>query len=207
VGYFQCEASCPDVRIYADGEEVNVGHDLKFGDGKKTVDVIHVNANGQGIVGVTKSPTIDKFLLRRSSLYQQDSIPIDENTFDCILQFRSGHFRSSMVKKRRFKEVDPKGTVTTTQPVEVGPIAHDVVATYELADGDELQFATNGQVFWTSKSLKNLTGRLDIEILADDGTALRYYLESLGPRNTYWIPNQGQPPPSMDPPPPGGSGK
>src|SRR5215471_16823550 len=54
VGYFQCEASCPDVRIYADGEEVNVGHDLKFGDGKKTVDVIHVNANGQGIVGVTK---------------------------------------------------------------------------------------------------------------------------------------------------------
>jgi hypothetical protein len=200
VGYFQCHNSCPDMRIYADGEEVANNPVFKFGGGNRTIDVVQLNASGRGIVGVTRSPTIDQFLLVRSSLYGKVAPPINETSFDCILQFHTGHFRCSMVKNRYFKEINADGTITTAQRVDCGPIAHDVVACYELADQDELRLASNGEVLWTSRSLKDLKGRLDIEILADDTTALKYYRDSLGSRSCYWIPNQGQPPPTMEPP-------
>jgi hypothetical protein len=206
VGYFQCDVSCPDVRIYADGEEVRIDPHFKFGDGNRTVNVTHLNGRGEAIVGVKRSASIDRHLLARSALYPGETIALREDRFDCILQFHSGHFRCSMVKKRRFKEINQDGVVTTRDAIEHGPIAHDVVASYELNDGDELQFATADQVLWSSKSLKDLRARLDIEILADDGTALKYYRDSLQLRSTYWVPNQGQPPPNMDPPPPPGGG-
>jgi hypothetical protein len=200
MGYFQCDPSGPDVRIYADGEEVPITPVLKFASGNRTVDVTQLDANGGGVVGVTRSPTIDQYLLVRSALYGKGPVDLDETSFDCILQFHTGRFRSSMVKKRFFKEVDGNGAVTATQPKELGPIAHDVVACYDLADGDELRFTTDGQVLWSSKFLAGLKGRLDIEVLADDTTALRYYRDSLRNKKTYWIPNQGQPPPTMEPP-------
>jgi hypothetical protein len=197
VGYFQCESSCPDVRIYADGEEVET---LKLANGNSVIDVVHLNANGKGSVGIKKSDTVDLHLLKRKSLYEQPAVmAIDESKFDCILHFHAGDFRCSMVKKRRFKEVDVGGTLTSNPPKVLGPIAHDVVACYLLEDGDNLKFIKAGEDIWSSKSL-NVKSRLEIEILADDTTGDKYYKTVFGTRDCYWMPNQGQPPPTSDPP-------
>src|SRR5262249_28196371 len=137
VGYFQCDSSCPDVRVYADSEEVAVNSHLKLGDRNGTIDVVHVKADGTAHQGVSKSSTIDKYLLRRMDLYGQP-VQVDEGKFDCIIQFHFGRFRCSMVKRRYFKEVNPDGTLGTMPRKYLEPIAHDVVADYTLADGDEL---------------------------------------------------------------------
>src|SRR5215470_8977377 len=71
VGYFQCDPSCPDVRVYADCEEVAVAPRLKLGDGNGTIDVLHVKADGTTGQGVSKSSSIDQYLLRRIDLYGQ----------------------------------------------------------------------------------------------------------------------------------------
>jgi esterase/lipase superfamily enzyme len=203
VGYFQCQPYCPDVRIYVDGEEIEpLKLSREGGMGSNVIDIVHVKAKGKGkaLAGVKNSATIDKQLLRRSDLYNGKDVGVDEEKFDWILQFHDGSFRSSMVKARYFKEVDANGSPLRTRRRRVGPIAHDVVVSYDLADGDELKLVRDGQTLLSSKSLKGLRSRLDLEILAEDDTALKYYLRSIGKRESYWVPNQGQPPPTIDAP-------
>src|SRR5215831_4424271 len=79
VGYFQCDVSCPDVRVYADGEEVHLDPFFKLGDGNRTVDITHLNASGEAIVGVGRSPSIDEYLLARSTLYPGEAIGLRED--------------------------------------------------------------------------------------------------------------------------------
>jgi hypothetical protein len=199
VGYFQCDMSCPDVRIYADGEEVDA---FKLGNGKGVIDVVHLSANGKGNVGIKKSNKIVEHLLKREVLYEVETeVALDETEFDFILHFHAGDFRCSMVKKRRFKEVDGDGK-PTSDPIKdkvLGPIAHDVIAYFRLEDGDQLRFEKAGAEIWSSRSV-NARSRLEIEILADDSTACKYYQKPFGSRACYWMPNQGQPPPTSDPP-------
>lgn len=199
LGYFQCEASCPDVRVYADGEEVET---LKLGNGNSIIDVVHLDSNGKNHLGVKKSNMIGEQLLKREILYEvQAEMVLAETEFDCILHFHAGEFRCSMVKRRRFKEVDAAGK-PTLDPIKdkvLGPIAHDVVAHYRLEEGDQLKFVKAGVDIWSSGSVA-AKSRLEIEILADDSTACKYYQNPFGQRDCYWVPNQGQPPPTSDPP-------
>jgi hypothetical protein len=195
VGYFQSHSSVPDVRIYADGEELDIYPHLKLGDGNSVIDVWLRRPNGSPKGGVTSSSTLNKYLLDLRSLYPGEAVSVDERNFDCILQFHAGHFRCSKEKRRYFKEILRDGTPGLLRK-ETGPIAHDVVVTYSLTDGDELSLITNGQTLWSTESLKGVSQNVDIEILAEDDTALKYYMGVLPPRASYWVCNQGNPPPS-----------
>ena len=59
----------------------------------------------------------------------------------------------------------------------------------------------DGKVFWSSKDV-NVKERLEIEIVADNTTAEKFYRVALkAERDSYWLPNQGDPPPMCSQPP------
>jgi hypothetical protein len=108
-----------------------------------------------------------------------------------------------MVRNRKFKEMDKNGdVVTTTVPKEQTAIAHDIIVSYELSDGDELMFVKGATSLWTSRYHRDAKREIVIEVLADDDTAVKYYRDSIAiARPCYWVPNQGHPPPASCPPP------
>ena len=98
-----------------------------------------------------------------------------------------------------FKEMNgvshqPTGHVKTTPA-----IAHDVVVEYQLAAGESFRIASGNDVLWSTAEYPNVTRRFDIECIADNSTTEFYYREMLKlGRLNYWLPNQGQPPPSWN---------
>src|SRR5215469_8780167 len=77
VGYFDAAPSCPDVRVYADGEEVGISPILKLGTGNRTIDIEHLDQNGTRKTGVATSSNFDQFLLKLDSLYCE-TVQVDE---------------------------------------------------------------------------------------------------------------------------------
>jgi hypothetical protein len=56
-------------------------------------------------------------------------------------------------------------------------------------------------VFWSSKD-SGAKQRLEIEIVADNTTAEKFFLHTLKEkRDSYWLPNAGDPPPMCSQPP------
>src|SRR4029453_11393348 len=80
---------------------------------------------------------------------------VEENNFDCVLRFHSGHFCASMVKNRAFKEhkmqsnglykYDPKDKPKTFA------VSHNVVIHFTLEDGEALELVRDSAILWSSK--------------------------------------------------------
>jgi hypothetical protein len=206
IGYFQCEDSCSDITVSIDGEEVgNLPEPFKLGIGM--IEVRHLNADGSAKRGGVKtSKYLHKRLLHLKDLYGVDQ-PVERGNFECVIKFDTGHFCASMVKKRQFKEHkklddgsykhDPNDP-----PHETEPIAHNLLVYFTLKDSEALELARNNVVFWSSRDY-GIKERLDIEIVADNSTAEKFFRHSLsdGGKDGYWLPNQGDPPPTCPQPP------
>jgi hypothetical protein len=76
-------------------------------------------------------------------------------------------------------------------------VAHNVAVHYELASGEVLKLRRDdGTILFTTAGLVAGTKRLDVEIVADNSTAEKFYREALTfSEPNCWLPNQGDPPP------------
>ena len=195
-----------DIRVVVDGNEVK--NSAKMNLGKKCgIEVRHVKANGSiKRAGITASATFHSELLHAIDLYGEH-VPVDRGKFDCIIRFDAGHFCGALLKPRRFKEHlrQPDGKYAYTP--EAGdklinkPIAHNVHIHFKLRNGEALELARDGEVFWSSKD-SGAKDRLEVEIIADNTTAEKFYRVALqGKRDSYWLPNNGDPPPVCPSPP------
>ena len=207
IGYFGSSKSVSDICVRADGADVGYSEPMNLGK-KCEIQIRHVKADDtikkEGVRGVQGFH--DK-LLHLSDLYDKDDVPVvDPAKFDCILHFDSGRFAPALVKPRYFKKLSLQATgkfealPEESKPVN-RPIAHNIHVHFKLKNGEALELARDGEVFWSSKDV-GAKERLDIEIVADNTTADKFYRVALkGKRDSYWLPNQGDPPPMCSQPP------
>jgi hypothetical protein len=206
VGYFQSDDSVSDIRVLIDGEQEEPVQQMKLGKDCQ-IEVRHVRAdNSINTDGVTCSPSFHGNLLHMKHLYGEHA-PVEKAKFDCVLRFDSGRFCPSMVKGRSFKEHTKQSDgsfkfQTGNAKKLVGqPVAHNVLVLYKLEDDEALELARDDKPFWTSKG-KKIEDRIDIEIVADNTTAEKFFRHALkDERDSYWLPNQGDPPPNCPIPP------
>lgn len=191
VGYFT-----PHLHIYRDGEKTEEIDPAKMGTNCRLINVRKINTKGEEVGGgIRFSKCLLKHLLRLHNLYGHFVI-VDRPQLDCIFHFNSGSFRSSKLKPRAFKECDGQSHQLTGKRQSVVPIAHDIIIEYELAAGEKLTLSDEaGVVIWSSDSLP-ANGRIDIDVMADNSTAVMFYRDALKLRGqNYWLPNQDDPPP------------
>jgi hypothetical protein len=206
IGYFGSSKSVSDIRVLADGVETPEEEQINI-EKNCVMEVRHVNAKGQvKKTGVKGSPTFHSQLLHMKDLYGQH-MPVDRSKFDCVIHFESGYFCSSLVKPRYFQEIKKQsnGRFASTSESKrklVGkPIAHNVVVHFKLNKGEALELARDGKVIWSSKDC-DVKDRLEIEIVADNTTAEKFYRQVLQAKmDSYWVPNNGDPPPVCSDPP------
>jgi hypothetical protein len=210
MGYFGSSSSVSDIRVLADGDEVKQPEkmNLKMNPKKKCkIEVRHVKANGKTKKdGVTRSTTFHDELLHLRDLYGRD-MHLDPSKFDCVIRFESGHFSGALLKPRLFKEHKKQADGRYEFPPDgktkmiKKPIAHNVWVQFKLKRGEAIELARDGEVFWSSKD-SGAQFRLDIEIIADNTTTQKFYRVALQEdQDSYWLPNQGDPPPSCPNPP------
>jgi hypothetical protein len=210
IGYFECEPTASDIKIFIDGEEPdNIPKPFKLCNSmqKCAIEVRHKDKNDNTKTdGIKTSTTFHSQLLHLERLYGHHE-PVDPKNFDCVIRFASGHFRASMVKKRDFKEHkrQPDGSYKpdpNAPPKPMDSISHNIVVAFTLEDDEALELARDGAAFWTSKG-KIIKERVEIEIAADNSTAVKFFRHALkdGAKNGYFLPNQGDPPPSCPEPP------
>jgi hypothetical protein len=209
IGYFECEPSVSDLKIFIDGEEPDdVPSPFKLcSAGKCVIEVRHKDKDDRtNTNGIRTSKTFHSQLLHLEQLYGNHQ-PVERLKFDFVIRFDSGHFRASMVKKRAFKEhkKQPDRSYkldSAINPTAIGPIAHNMVVYFALADDEALELARDGVTFWTSKG-KTINDRIEIEIAADNSTAEKFYRHALkdATKDSYLLPNQGDPPPCCPLPP------
>jgi hypothetical protein len=200
IGYFECEVGFPDFRVYVDGEEKEITPAPKLGAHGAIVDIA-VETGNKGIrAGVTTSSSFYKDVLQRQRLYDGDQLPVDEKQLDCILRLHSGALRPSMVKRRYFKQYHPTTPPANPTRKDMGAVAHNVIAYTDLNDGDKLTIS-NGTTSYLDLTIDgSVKESVEVEILADDSTALKYFCHCIDPtRPFYWVPNQGWPPGSVVP--------
>lgn len=192
VGYFT-----PHLHVYRDGEKTEEIDPAKMGTNSRLINVRKIGADGKEIGGGIKfSKCLLKYLLRLHKVYGHFVI-VDRPQFDCIFHFNSGCFRSSKVKPRAFKECDGQSHQITGKRQSLAPIAHDIAIEFELAAGEKLTLSDEkGAIIWSSDS-PPAKKRIEVEVMADSATAVMFYRDALKLRGqNYWIPNQGDPPPT-----------
>jgi hypothetical protein len=200
VGYFQSDQSAWDIRVISDGQELEFEELRSLGE-NCTMEIRHVKADGTiNQEGARASKGFHDHILHLRELYGVDT-PVDRSKFDCILRFDAGLFCAALLKPRAFKlhEQQEDGQLAYVQaelPRRIDrPIAHNIHVHFQLDDGDAIELARDGTVFWTSNRISP-ANRLEIEIIADNATAEKFYCHALkGNRSNYWLPNQGDPPP------------
>jgi hypothetical protein len=211
IGYFECEPTVSDIKIFIDGNEpadVPSPFKLCVARQKCSIEVRHKDKNGvTNTDGVRTSNTFHDQLLHLERLYGGNHQSVERANFDCVIRFDSGHLRASMVKKRDFKEHKKQSDGSykpdpNAPPKTVGPIAHNMVFHFMLEADEALELARDGNEFWTSKD-KIIRERLEIEIGADNSTAEKFFRLALkdDTKTSYFLPNQGDPPPSCPEPP------
>lgn len=206
IGYFGSSKSVPDIRVIADGYEVNLPEPLNLGK-KCKIEVRHVNSKGETKMNaVDGSDDFHASLLHLEEVYGHP-MPVDPSKFDCILRFDSGHFCPAMVKPRSFRKHNklPGGKLemlADEKPKTLKrPIAHNVHVHFKLKNGEALELARDGVVFWSSKDC-GAKDRVELEVVADNTTAQKFYVGALkDKRDDYWMPNNGDPPPMCPEPP------
>ncbi|HJQ24837.1 MAG TPA: hypothetical protein VKA60_13045 [Blastocatellia bacterium] len=206
IGYFQSARSAADIRVIADGQEMTFD-ELKNLGKNCVIEIRHVKTNGSTYdKGTTSSPTFHDELLHMKDLYGEH-MEVDEKKFDCILRFNAGRFCGALVKPRKFKlhrkQADGKYAHSPDDAPKLvnRPIAHNVHVHFKLKNGEAIELARDGQVFWSSQTA-DAKDRLEIEIIADNSTAEKFYRHALKSKlDSYWLPNQGDPPPVCPLPP------
>lgn len=206
IGYFQSSKSAWDIRVIADGKEVPF-EDLKSLGQNCEMEIRHVKADGSIYdKGAEASATFHRELLHMKELYDEN-MAVDKQKFDCILRFDSGFFCGALLKPRYFKLHRQQAENTFSYSADDKPklidrpIAHNVHVHFKLADGEAIELARGGKVFWSSTRV-DAKERLEIEIIADNTTAEKFYRVALkDSRDNYWLPNQGDPPPVCPEPP------
>ena len=203
VGYFQSDQSAYDIRVVADGKEEKFEELRSLGQNCTLMEIRHVKANGDiNREGARAAEGFKECILHLKEFYgDKEQTPVDRAKFDCILQFDAGLFCPALIKPRKFRLQAPQSNgqlayVETEAPRPTKePIAHNIHVHFTLDDGDTIALARNGKVFWTSDKVKP-TSRLEIEFIADNDTAKKFYCDALkGSHPNYWLPNQGDPPP------------
>src|SRR5262249_46531111 len=102
IGYFGSSKAAADIRVLADGRDVQVAPPLKLGK-KCLLEVRHVKADGTVRKdGVVSSETFHDELLHLKELYGAD-VPVNRKKFDCVIRFDSGFFRGALLKPRAFR--------------------------------------------------------------------------------------------------------
>lgn len=211
VGYFGSSKSISDICVKADGKDVPYSEPINLDvGGQCEIKIRHRNADGKTFKkGVYCVDGFQDKLLHLSKLYDTEVCPaVDPGKFDCILHFDSGLFAPALVKPRKFKR-HSKDAITGEFVVIPGvdpklfgkPIAHNVHVYYTLEKDEVLQFVRGEEVIWSSENTP-ANARFDIEILADNTTAEKFYGMAMeAGRAGYWLPNQGDPPPMCALPP------
>jgi hypothetical protein len=206
IGYFGSSNSVSDIRVIADGKEVKSDEPMNLGKQCK-IEIRHVLADGTiNRDGVEGAEGFHERLLHLKDLYNKDT-PVDRAKFDCIIRFDSGLFCAALVKPRYFKKHKKQadGTFRVSdgeEPKLVSRlIAHNVYVQFVLNRGERLELARGGEVFWSSKGT-GAKARLEVEIVADNTTTEKFYRVALkGNKQSYWMPNDGDPPPMCPEPP------
>jgi hypothetical protein len=200
VGYFQSSRSAQDIRVTADGKMMQFD-ELKSLGKQCEIEIRHVKADGTVYNNGAKGSATFKDELLHLDYFYGEEMPVDRKKFDCILRFDSGLFCGALIKPRYFKlhRKQADGTFTYSSEDEPKPtkkpIAHNVHVHFKLKRGESIQLARDGEVFWSSNKA-DAKDRLEIEIIADNTTATKFYCTALkGKRDSYWLPNQGDPPP------------
>ncbi|HKG23236.1 MAG TPA: hypothetical protein VKC34_15160 [Blastocatellia bacterium] len=186
VGYFQ-----PRIVVYVDGEEASNYQPSQIG---KYLDVRLEGGITQKQL-VPFSDCMNSKLLRLSELYSGKTPPaLRPDSFETIISFDSGHFRCSGVKERYFYEMFAGEKIGRKS---FGPIAHDIVIEFDMGDDGVLSLKDRGGLDLYSSRSNPAKRRIDIEILAEDPTAEMFYAKALDldPKESYFLPNQGHPPP------------
>ena len=192
IGYFK-----PHLHIYRDCEKTEEVDPAKMGKNCRLINVRKIGVDGKEIGGGIKfSKCLLKHLLRLQKVYGHP-VNVDRPRLDCILHFNSGSFRSSKVKPRAFKECDGQTHQLTGKRQSLDPIAHDIVVEFRLAEKEKLTLSDDyGTEIWSSDS-HPIKGRIDIEVMADNSTAVMFYRDALDLKGqNYWLPNQDDPPPT-----------
>ncbi len=206
VGYFS-----PEIAIYGDGVEIARILPEAIATAGQRIEV-HQSRGQRGYrSGITVAASFRDHLLRLSTLYDGAAAAVDRAKFHAIFYFTSGHFCGSMIKNRAFKEAYGKPYELTGERRTVARIAHDIDVHYQLARGEYLLLKLGGRKLWSSADHPGVRRRFDLQVLADNATAELFYRDALrlDPSQTYWLPNQGDPPPVWHHgggPAPGGGG-
>ena len=190
VGYFN-----PRIVIYVDGAESasfepeQIGRELE----------VSFDAGDGRAREIDFSACMFEKMLRFSDLYDGDKPPVMlDDPFETTITLNAGHFRCSGVKERYFYEMHGAKKVGRKC---FGRMAHDVVIEYDMSDNGVLTLKDGGNFYWSSSQTSHAKRRIDIEILAEDCTAEKFYARAFGidpekePDRTYYLPNQGHPPP------------
>ena len=200
IGYFESSRSVPDIRVRVDGIETIQTEQLNLGKNCK-IEVRHMKSNDQPKKdGVKGSPTFHDELLHMKDLYGSH-MPVDRAKFDCVIRFDSGLFCGALIKPRHFKEHKKQAngkyeyTENCARKLVKKPIAHNVFVHFKLKAGEYLEITKNDAVLWSSKD-SGAKDRLEIEIIADNSTTDKFYRHALKEkRDSYWLPNDNDPPP------------
>lgn len=206
IGYFGSSNSVSDIRVIADGEEKKYDSPINLGK-QCNVEIRHVRADGTiNKDGVKGSNGFHEKILHLRDLYDKDT-PVNREKFDCIIRFDSGLFCAALVKPRYFrkhtKQADGSLILANTEEPKLVKrlIAHNVYVQFALNKGERLELARSGKVFWSSKDA-GAKARLEVEIVADNSTTEKFYRMALkSNRQSYWLPNEGDPPPMCPEPP------
>jgi hypothetical protein len=196
VGYFCSKDSSPNIRIYSDGKELSISPSLNI----PTNGVLEVQLAENNIIkqGISVDTSIGHSGLTWHKLYGQGP-DLDETKFNCLIRFRSGSFRASMIKGRRFK-LDPPPTDPSSKADQwIDSVAHNVVVHYAIADTEELRLMASDGPLWSSRNHATSANNIEIEVVADHSTATNFYRECLKHSGYVWLPNQGDPPPIWPP--------
>lgn len=202
IGYFQCGASVPDIKVKVDGHPLQDPHPTKLGVGSCILQIHHKDAAGKTKTdGITIPVPFHDQLLHLHDLYGSH-VAVSRKDFDCILRFESGELSGVNPRKRKFKRVkkEDSGALAATpeETKEVKEIVHDIRVRYTLGDDESIVLTRNGTEIWSISKFKTL----EITIDADDVTTEGFYRRCFqAQKDSYWLPNPDDPPPFCPVPP------
>jgi hypothetical protein len=193
IGFFGSGDDATEIMVTADGIPIPA-KEKKLGKGR--IEVLFEKANGTND-GIAITEAFANSLLRLQDLYPVDTPEIDQSAFDCTFVFRAGRFCCSMVKVRPFQEWVIETNKKTDKKIPTAKaISHNVAVHFELDDGDTLQLVRDDStVLFTTADIPKYSKRVDVDIVADNSTATKFYRDALKLKTkTAWLPNQGDPP-------------
>jgi hypothetical protein len=206
VGYFSSSDKIPDIQVCSDGESLCHKKKVSTNLAKGSQIIVRVSKNGKPRKGkVEGSSGFQGYLLHLRDLYGKD-ITVDRSKFDCILRFEAGFFTPVGIKPRRFKRYSKQssGTFAHVEGADIEldkPIAHGIHVHFKLKNDEVLELISGKQVIWSSKRA-DAKNHLEIEIVADNSTAEKFYRFALeAGEEDVFLPNQGDPPPLCPQPP------